>query len=84
MSNVLVPTDVKFNYGSLSWNVSWKDMIAVDDRGRSWKVKKDGDRLYLDFENKIQATITVPDVYKSHENYHSRFAKRWLSRNLIE
>lgn len=84
MSNLSTTSNVRFKFGSLSWTVCWQKMTAIDNKGRSWSVKKDGDRLYLDFQNAVMTTMTADHVIKSHERYHRRFAKRWLNRNLID
>ena len=78
--------DVKYSLRSFTWNVYWGDMKAIDASGRSWNVMVDGDRIYLDFGGKVQATMSVDEVKSSYRSYMSgrEFVNKWVGQYLLK
>lgn len=76
--------DVNFSFRSLTWKISWDRMTAIDSAGRLWQIKKDSEKLYLNFHDSVYTTITCDFIYKSYEDYKSKFVNKWITSNLIE
>lgn len=76
--------DVKFSYRSFSWDIYWQRMQAIDRSGRTWCVKEDGDKLYLDYAGKVHATMSIDEVKESYQSHKKgRFVKKWVSKHLL-